>query len=141
MPRGWYLAQGLFPLGYSSSDDEDGPCELPDGRLVCGPHGFVTCGKCCTDYSFVDGNARDSDWRGRGKDDLDEDVGPDHPGPSRTAPREVDPWLGPDMMGYPLRRGTGQAFPTKFPKPSASITPLELFTGRVKGFCGNRSVT
>ncbi len=41
MPRGWYLAQGLIPLDYSSSDDE-GPCELPNGRLVCGPHGLVT---------------------------------------------------------------------------------------------------
>ncbi|KAJ4154118.1 hypothetical protein LMH87_010581 [Akanthomyces muscarius] len=43
MPRGWYLAQGLIPLGYSSSDDDEGPCELPNGRLVCGPHGLVQC--------------------------------------------------------------------------------------------------
>ncbi|KAJ6787857.1 hypothetical protein PWT90_09641 [Aphanocladium album] len=54
MPRGWYLAQGLIPLGYSSSDDDEGPCELPNGRLVCGPHGLVQCGKCCSDYSFMD---------------------------------------------------------------------------------------
>lgn len=54
MPLGWYLAQGLIPLVPHSSDDEEGPCELPDGRLVCGPHGLVHCGKCCTDYSFMD---------------------------------------------------------------------------------------
>ncbi|KAI0466992.1 ribonuclease H-like protein [Xylaria cf. heliscus] len=54
MPLGWYLAQGLVPLGPDSSDDDEGPCELPDGRLVCGPHGFVVCGKCCVDYSFMD---------------------------------------------------------------------------------------
>ncbi|KAJ4355392.1 uncharacterized protein N0V89_003408 [Didymosphaeria variabile] len=54
MPLGWYLAQGMIPLGESSSDDEEGPCELPDGRLVCGPHGLVRCGKCCSDYSFMD---------------------------------------------------------------------------------------
>ncbi|KAK6221388.1 hypothetical protein LQW54_001489 [Pestalotiopsis sp. IQ-011] len=54
MPLGWYLAQGLIPLGPSSSDDEEGPCELPNGRLVCGPHGLVVCGKCCSDYSFME---------------------------------------------------------------------------------------
>ncbi|KAI0817158.1 hypothetical protein GGR55DRAFT_673000 [Xylaria sp. FL0064] len=54
MPRGWYFGQGLIRLGYSSSDDEEGPCELPDGRIVCGPHGLVCCGRCCSDYSFMD---------------------------------------------------------------------------------------
>lgn len=54
MPLGWYLAQGLIPLEPSSSDDEEGPVELPNGRLVCGPHGLVLCGKCCTDYSFME---------------------------------------------------------------------------------------
>ncbi|KAF2969163.1 hypothetical protein GQX73_g4407 [Xylaria multiplex] len=54
MPRGFYLAQGLIPLVEHSSDDDEGPCELPNGRLVCGPHGFVVCGKCCVDYSFME---------------------------------------------------------------------------------------
>ncbi|KAI0103203.1 ribonuclease H-like domain-containing protein [Nemania sp. FL0031] len=71
MPLGWYLAQGLIPLGESSSDDEEGPCELPDGRLVCGPHGRVVCGRCCSDYSFMDevlnGDNEDED------EDEDED--------------------------------------------------------------------
>ncbi|KAG9254524.1 ribonuclease H-like domain-containing protein [Emericellopsis atlantica] len=40
MPLGYYLAQGLIPLGPSSSDEEGGPCELPDGRIVCEPHGL-----------------------------------------------------------------------------------------------------
>jgi len=53
MPRGWYLAQGLTPLGEDSSDDYEGPCKLPDGRLVCGPPGLVWCGKCYVDCSFT----------------------------------------------------------------------------------------
>lgn len=61
MPLGWYLAQGLIPLGPSSSDDEEGPCELPNGRLVCGPHGYVTCNRCCTDYSFMEEDLANSD--------------------------------------------------------------------------------
>ncbi|KAF3017079.1 hypothetical protein E8E14_006906 [Neopestalotiopsis sp. 37M] len=72
MPLGWYLAQGLVPLGPSSSDDEEGPCELPNGRLVCGPHGFVTCHKCCSDYSFME-EVLDEE-----EDDDDEDDGEDH---------------------------------------------------------------
>ncbi|KAK9444108.1 Ribonuclease H domain protein [Metarhizium brunneum] len=54
MPRGYYLGQGLIPLGYHSSDDEEGPCRLPNGRVVCGPHGLVQCYRCCSDYSFMD---------------------------------------------------------------------------------------
>ncbi|KAJ2976158.1 hypothetical protein NUW58_g8160 [Xylaria curta] len=66
MPRGWYLAQGLIPLGEDSSDDDEGPCELPNGRLVCGPHGLVVCGRCCMDFSFMedvltDGEDEDED--------------------------------------------------------------------------------
>ncbi|KAI1277423.1 ribonuclease H-like protein [Xylaria sp. FL0933] len=68
MPRGWYLGQGLIPLGYSSSDDEEGPCELPDGRIVCGPHGLVCCGRCCSDYSFMDDIDDEMD-----DEDVDED--------------------------------------------------------------------
>ncbi|AEO53788.1 hypothetical protein MYCTH_2295591 [Thermothelomyces thermophilus ATCC 42464] len=107
MPRGWYLAQGLIPLGSSSSDDEEGPCELPDGRLVCGPHGLVTCGKCCVDYSFMD-------------DVLGHD--------SENEEQEDD--LFGLLDGFPLRRCTGRAFPTKFVPPSGSETPFELFSGR-----------
>ncbi|KAF5535179.1 ribonuclease H [Fusarium napiforme] len=31
----------------------DSPVELPDGRLICGSHGLVGCGRCCVDYSFM----------------------------------------------------------------------------------------
>ncbi|KAM4056494.1 RNase H domain-containing protein [Hirsutella rhossiliensis] len=72
MPRGWYLAQGLVPLGYSSSDDDEGPCELPNGRLVCGPHGLVRCGICCSDYSFMD-DVLGEDIEDNEEDDEDHD--------------------------------------------------------------------
>ncbi|KAI1180233.1 ribonuclease H-like protein [Nemania sp. FL0916] len=74
MPRGYYLGQGLIPLGEDSSDDDEGPCELPNGRLVCGPHGLVVCGRCCSDYSFMD------DVLGEQEDDMDDDEF-DAPGP------------------------------------------------------------
>ncbi|KAH6842276.1 ribonuclease H-like domain-containing protein [Chaetomium sp. MPI-CAGE-AT-0009] len=110
MPRGYYLGQGLIPLGYSSSDDDEGPCELPDGRLVCGPHGFVVCGKCCVDYSFMDdvlsnqGNGDDEE-----EEDDDEDSG---------------------VLGPPLRKGTGRSWPSKFIPSLTTDTPAELFSGR-----------
>ncbi|KAI1472708.1 ribonuclease H-like domain-containing protein [Daldinia caldariorum] len=101
MPIGWYLAQGLYPLGPSSSDDEEGPCELPNGRIVCGPHGLVVCGKCTTDYSFM---SEDDE------DDEDEDDNGHVPSGSLE-----------------IRRGMGRVIPTKFVPPTASITPTELF--------------
>lgn len=54
----------------------DSPVELPDGRLVCGAHGFIVCGYCTVDYSFIneildrsDGDSDDELFR----DDLDDD--------------------------------------------------------------------
>ncbi|KAK4170671.1 ribonuclease H-like domain-containing protein [Triangularia setosa] len=122
MPRGWYLAQGLIPLGESSSDDEEGPCELPDGRLVCGPHGLVWCGKCCVDYSFMDDVLGDDSE----KEDQDDDSFSSEPQVihSNVAANSLD------FLDRVLTRGTGRAFPTKFVPPSASVTPLELFSGR-----------
>lgn len=122
MPRGWYLAQGLIPLGYSSSDDDEGPCELPNGRLVCGPHGLVQCGRCCTDYSYMDEDDGDED-----EDDEDEafDLSsveePLNPiyGPSYSAPDDVV-------------RGTGLVFPSKFAPGPNSLPPLKLFRRRVR---------
>ncbi|KAK7974012.1 RNase H domain protein [Apiospora arundinis] len=133
MPLGWYLAQGLCPLGPSSSDDEEGPCELPNGRLVCGPHGLVVCGKCCSDYSFMDEN-------------VDEDTGEyeDEHEAQNYAPvrfggmRLEQPSAGRVLASQQLssfrsiekRRGTGRAFPSKFCPPSSTITPTELFVRR-----------
>ncbi|EPE06079.1 rnase h domain protein [Ophiostoma piceae UAMH 11346] len=127
MPRGWYLAQGLIPLGYSSSDDEEGPCELPNGRLVCGPHGLVSCHRCCSDYSFVD------DVLSHAGDEDDEDDEDDSIVDSSDVPSHGP---GDEDMHYDggwdeeMRKGTGRDFPAKFVPPSASVTPLDLFSGR-----------
>ncbi|UNI23038.1 Ribonuclease H [Purpureocillium takamizusanense] len=52
-------------------DDGDGDCvELPSGRLVCRSHGFVVCGVCCVDFSFMDDIL---DEQGGGDKDGDED--------------------------------------------------------------------
>lgn len=129
MPRGWYLAQGLIPLGYSSSDDEEGPCELPDGRLVCGPHGLVWCGKCCVDYSFMEevlGHNSDDGGEGGGNDDSGSGV-------------EAEP-TGWSSFSPPLKRGTGRVFPTEFPSPPAVMTPLELFSGKRNHIAVTRQV-
>ncbi|KAK4194086.1 RNase H domain protein [Triangularia verruculosa] len=128
MPLGWYLAQGLMPLGPISSDDEEGPCELPDGRLLwpvgplpcdSGSHGLVWCGKCCVDYSFMD----DSEYEDQNDDSFGSEPQVIH---SNVVASPLD------ALGPRLTRGTGRAFPTKFVPPSASATPSELFSGRVK---------
>jgi ribonuclease HI len=146
MPLGYYLAQGLIPLTASSSDDDEGPCELPNGRLVCGPHGLTICGKCCVDYSFMDdilshdseNDDEDSDYLGSevGSTDLDLDAD-DLNTPDSNARRSnnqptttEDPHIPTHSFGPGFRRGTGRIFPTKFGPPSASVTPLELFSGR-----------
>ncbi|KAK8058998.1 RNase H domain-containing protein [Apiospora phragmitis] len=129
MPLGWYLAQGLYPLGPDSSDDDEGPCELPDGRVVCGPHGLVVCGKCCSDYSFMDEDV-DED-----KDEHEAHSPASLPlGGMRTQYPSTNRVLAdrspPPFSGTEKRRGTGRAFPTKFCPPSPTITPAELFAGR-----------
>ncbi|KAK6956617.1 hypothetical protein Daesc_001896 [Daldinia eschscholtzii] len=120
MPLGWYLAQGLYPLGPSSSDDEEGPCELPNGRIVCGPHGLVVCGKCCTDYSFMDEEEEEEE-----EEDKDEDVD-DHFG-RRSSVEENIPQPPSDPEE---RKGTGRVIPTRFIPPTDSIIPTELFPGQ-----------
>ncbi|KAM3536093.1 hypothetical protein MY4038_000559 [Beauveria bassiana] len=115
MPRGWYLAQGMFPLGYSSSDDDEGPCELPNGRLVCGPHGLVQCGKCCSDYSFMD------DILGEDCGDLVDEEDDEE---------DDDEAIIVPSSGSDLVKGTGLIFPSKFRPPLSSSTPMELFRGR-----------
>lgn len=124
MPLGWYLAQGLIPLGPSSSDDEEGPCELPNGRLVCGPHGQVVCGRCCVDYGFMD------DVLDRDSENEDEDEDDEAAIESHGLHGNLDPDTMADMLGPRLTKGTGRTFPTKFVPPSASVTPSVLFTGK-----------
>lgn len=121
MPRGYYLGQGLIPLGYSSSDDEEGPCELPNGRIVCGPHGLVVCGRCCTDYSFMD-DALDDD------DDQDWDVEEDEDEDEEYDKPSEDILL--QNLGTEMVRGTGKVFPSKFVPSNSNTTPLEEFPNR-----------
>ncbi|KAK4207590.1 RNase H domain protein [Rhypophila decipiens] len=151
-PLGWFLAQGMIPLGPDSSDDDEGPCELPDGRLVCGPHGLTVCGKCCVDYNF--GNDVGADYHytaGFAEVESEEDaVHPPSTGPppasashrqqARATPHAVAPdisapgledILNPDpLVEHP--KGTGRVFPSKFTPPSSAVTPQELFSGRRK---------
>lgn len=119
MPLGWYLAQGLYPIGPSSSDDEEGPCELPNGQIVCGPHGLVVCGKCCTDYSFMSSSSD--------KDDYDDDD--DSPMNNPPINKDGDPGA-PHSLGPEMRIGGGRVIPERFTPPTTSIMPTELFRGQ-----------
>lgn len=108
-PRGWYWAQDLTPPAGTSMGDED-PCELPDGRLVCGAHGLVRCSICCRDYNFMD-DLSDSE-------DEDSEV---------NIQNKLIPVLDPaDLFGNPMRRGTGRLFPTQFPV-LRDLVPLDVF--------------
>ncbi|KAK8073594.1 ribonuclease H-like protein [Apiospora phragmitis] len=114
MPRGWYLAQGMFPLGEDSSDDDEGH-----------------------DYSFMD-EVLNEDEDDEEDDDDDEarssasdrlgGIRMQHP----TADRVIvaEPSRSTFDGTEEKRRGTGRAFPTKFRPPSPTITPEELFAGR-----------
>ena len=106
MPLGYYLGQGLIPLGYHSSDDEEGPCELPDGRTVCGLHGLVVCPRCCTDYSFMGSSDEDEEQNDEANSASESDLG-------AICPK--------------LRRGTGRIIPQKF-VPLAAGQPTTLFS-------------
>lgn len=119
-PIGWYLAQGLIPLGYDSSDDDEGPAELPNGKLVCGPHGLQWCGRCCVDYTFMN---EDKDSDEDDDDDEDEDLPDLVDATFDVPPAPHDPW---DEM----KRGTGRVFPDEFTPPTPSITASELFSGQ-----------
>ncbi|KAL1852813.1 hypothetical protein Daus18300_012057 [Diaporthe australafricana] len=121
MPRGYYLGQGLIPLGYSSSDDEEGPCELPNGHIVCGPHGLVICGRCCTDYSFMDGDSDDDDDYEHSDVEEDNNEEPDEP------TEDILRVLG---SGTEKVRGTGKVFPSKFVSSNSNTAPLQEFPNR-----------
>lgn len=141
MPLGWYLAQGLIPLGESRSDDEEGPCELPNGRLVCGPHGLVVCGKCCSDYSFMnDVLEEDEEEDEDGDEDTDEELkaamdatwGLHGRRSQAQASNDIiarDSTIPEDSFDTPKRRGTGRVFPIKFNAPRTT-RPTDLFISR-----------
>lgn len=54
-----------------SSDYEEAPYSLPNGKMVCGPHGLTVCGRCCVDFNFSDGDDDDDDGEYEGSDDSD----------------------------------------------------------------------
>ncbi|KAK7946833.1 uncharacterized protein PG986_011154 [Apiospora aurea] len=132
MPLGWYLAQGMYPLAPDSSDDEEGPCELPDGRVVCGPHGFVVCGKCCSDYSFMEEVLNEDEDEDDDEDDEEalEEIARRVQGICTQPPPPPADHVRSPVRGTEKRRGTGLAFPTKFCPPSPTTTPAEVFSGR-----------
>lgn len=115
MPLGWYLAQGLYSLAPSESDDEEGPCTLPNGKVVCGPHGLVICGRCCSDYSFMEGSDEEEEVEDQDNEDDNDSSHDSIESPPKSMSR--------------VRKGTGRVFPTKFVPPSDSVRPMELFTG------------
>ena len=146
------MAQGLIPLGEASSDDEEGPCELPDGRLVCGPHGLVVCYKCCSDYNFDLSDDSGDDDLPKYESRADDDNVPKHENRSgdasteeANATREGIPGIHPlhpyfiaadsgvphGLPDEPKRRGTGRVFPTKFDAPP-SAQVHELFETKLK---------
>ncbi|KAI1305466.1 ribonuclease H-like protein [Xylaria venustula] len=122
MPRGYYLAQGLIPLGEESSDDDEVPCELPDGRLVCGPHGLVVCYKCGMDFSFME------DVLGHEFDDVDSDELDEE---TRELYRElipesraaIDARWGPPSSSSASRAQTGQAESSASVSRSTALSP------------------
>ncbi|KAK5663807.1 hypothetical protein OQA88_10 [Cercophora sp. LCS_1] len=116
MPRGWYLAQGLIPLGEDSSDDDEGPCELPDGRLVCGPHGLVWCGKCCVDYSFMDEVSAENNDEDEHEDEDDNDD-------EEEEETHMTSLAVTSGLSSARRKGTGRVFPTEFTPPSTCTLP------------------
>lgn len=120
MPRGYYLGQGLIPLGYSSSDDDEGPCTLPNGRIVCGPHGLVVCHKCCTDYSEVPYDD-DEDMPVEEDEDEEEEKDEDEVPESLLRVRNAS---------NEMVRGTGQVFPSKFVPSNSNTAPLVEFPNR-----------
>lgn len=118
------------PAESSDSESEDGPLELPDGRLICRPHGFVVCGYCCVDYSFMD-EVLELDHPDGELDSFTEEL---YQELSPAGRAEIDARWGPPSsqpnipsFGDDIARGTGRVLPTKFRPPSATSTPDALF--------------
>ncbi|KAJ5190896.1 uncharacterized protein N7498_009881 [Penicillium cinerascens] len=99
----------------------DYPVTLPDGRLVCHTHGFVICGGCCVDYSFMEDT-----------DTEDEDV--DESDASDDTLSSEDMNEGPAGLVNTLRVGTGRLIPTKAIPPNDKATPHTKAISPVRRF-------
>lgn len=116
----------------------DGPVELPNGQLVCGKHGFVVCGHCTVDYSFMAELSDDYDYDDDNySDDLaatyyeNERLHREAQGDSPTVDSMPVNMLDP---GIQKPKGTGRVFASIFTPPSAqprgtarSPSPKTLF--------------
>lgn len=145
-PSGFILVQRMAHYADDSdSDDGIGPVELPDGRLICRPHGLTVCPYCCVDFSFMDEVLEDSGEEfERETNELYEQL-------SDGARAEIDARWGPPQINTrpriiefessesdldTIRRGTGRVFPTKFTPPLETSTPEQLFPARInRGTC------
>ncbi|KAH7151103.1 ribonuclease H-like domain-containing protein [Fusarium sp. MPI-SDFR-AT-0072] len=88
----------------------DTPIELPDGRLVCGTHNIVICGRCCVDYSFTDDIVDEDSIEGRVRrpEEYEDDL--DHAGSLDI--ERLDP-----IRRMEVSRGSGLVLPTVFVPP------------------------
>ncbi|KAL2801780.1 ribonuclease H-like domain-containing protein [Aspergillus granulosus] len=89
----------------------DSPVELPNGRLVCGPHHLTVCGICTVDYSFMDEIGESGD------EPMSDNETIEHP--NTFSPRSFGTIRTPVSME--------RVIPTKFDPPRASDTPQTLF--------------
>lgn len=92
----------------------DNPIELPDGQLVCGAHGWVVCGICPVDYSFLDETLGFDE---NGLEQIDDEFAYESSDNEAAEPK--------------IYVGTGEVLPEKFDpseSPSCTEEPLDLFS-------------
>ncbi|KAI1091705.1 ribonuclease H-like domain-containing protein [Rostrohypoxylon terebratum] len=108
-PLGWWVAQGYLCYRLDGQDHR-GPCELPDGRVVCGPHGCGVCKKCDSDYTGINYYLVER----------------------RKNARNFNPYANSmfpmESTAIP-KREIGAVFPTEFVPLGGSKIPTELFPG------------
>lgn len=96
------------------------PIELRDGRLVSGDHGFVICGICCVNYSFMENVLADED------EAFEPDIG------DKTHPPTLV--FNPNLLRYDdidtlgLRFGSGRVLFTKFTPSNDTIAGITVYS-------------